>query len=181
MSWPQLKLWLKDHANAIYKDLNAEADQRTIMELEENIGVLLPKSFKNYLQSNNGQFGTTGPVLMQDWELMNIKFIIKTWQMHNDIYDEENNYKREDQSQKTVPYWRDSKWVPFANNGAGDYLCLDLNPGPKGVVGQIIIFWHTNSIRQVIARDWDQLLDQFLKDLKEEKYAYIDNNKLIKK
>ncbi len=34
--------------------------------------------------------------------------------------------------------WWDSRWLPFAEDGGGNTKCIDLDPGPAGVRGQII-------------------------------------------
>lgn len=170
-NWLQLKEWLRNNANSMYEDLNSGADQGIVHELEKMIKTALPESFKVYLKSNNGQFGRTGPVLMQDWELMGIEFIIKTWKKQNEIFAEEN-YVRKDETEKTQSFWWDEKWLPIASNGGGDYLCIDLNPGSKGKLGQIIVFWHSNPFRKVIANSWDELLAIFISDLLNQKYRY---------
>jgi len=36
--------------------------------------------------------------------------------------------------------WWNKKWVPFAEDGGGNLLCIDLDPAPQGVSGQIIGF-----------------------------------------
>jgi cell wall assembly regulator SMI1 len=36
--------------------------------------------------------------------------------------------------------WWNKKWVPFAEDGGGNLLCIDLDPGEQGVSGQIIGF-----------------------------------------
>ena len=36
--------------------------------------------------------------------------------------------------------WWNKKWVPFAEDGGGNLLCIDLDPAEQGVSGQIIGF-----------------------------------------
>jgi len=38
--------------------------------------------------------------------------------------------------------WWSTKWIPFAENGGGNYLCVDLSPAKGGVKGQIISHNH---------------------------------------
>ena len=38
--------------------------------------------------------------------------------------------------------WWNSAWIPFADNGGGDYLCLDLAPMACGNPGQVIAMRH---------------------------------------
>ncbi len=33
-------------------------------------------------------------------------------------------------------------WLVFGSNGAGDRVAIDLTPGPRGNIGQVIMIWH---------------------------------------
>ena len=41
-------------------------------------------------------------------------------------------------SGKLAKVWWHAGWVPFAVDGCGNMVCVDLAPGPKGVVGQLV-------------------------------------------
>ncbi|MBD8033070.1 SMI1/KNR4 family protein [Solibacillus sp. Sa1YVA6] len=43
---------------------------------------------------------------------------------------------------KPFKFLWNSKWIPIANNGGGDYLCIDNNLYEAGAVGQVLYFWH---------------------------------------
>ena len=49
-------------------------------------------------------------------------------------------------------------WVPFADNGAGDYLCVDLAPAAGGTVGQIIVHGHETGRHHVLAASLGEYL-----------------------
>lgn len=61
--------------------------------------------------------------------------------------------------------WFSPKWLPFASNGGGDYLCLDLAPTKTGKKGQIICFIHDSPERpklaDSIAEFFDRLADSY--------------------
>lgn len=44
-------------------------------------------------------------------------------------------------------------WIAFGDNGGGDRLAVDLTPGPRGHVGQIIILSHEQSIGASLVAD----------------------------
>ena len=46
--------------------------------------------------------------------------------------------------------WWNSGWIPFASNGGGDHLCLDLSPAKGGNVGQIIRIRHDDPARALM-------------------------------
>ncbi|MFF2092141.1 SMI1/KNR4 family protein [Paenibacillus sp. NPDC058174] len=43
------------------------------------------------------------------------------------------------------------RWIPFAEDGGGSYLAIELDPGKKGVYGQIITIDHNSDFSYVIA------------------------------
>lgn len=46
-------------------------------------------------------------------------------------------------------WWRPG-WRPFAINGGGDHLCLDLEGTFTGHAGQLIDHWHNDEARPVV-------------------------------
>ncbi|KAI4640767.1 hypothetical protein J4E93_008359 [Alternaria ventricosa] len=49
-------------------------------------------------------------------------------------------------------------WIPLARDWGGNYLAVDLAPGPNGQWGQIIIFGRDYDTKYVVARSWGALL-----------------------
>lgn len=56
-------------------------------------------------------------------------------------------------------------WIPLARDWGGNYLAIDLAPGPAGKWGQIIIFGRDYDCKYVIARSWAAFLAIFADDL----------------
>ncbi|MNI81863.1 SMI1 / KNR4 family protein [compost metagenome] len=57
-----------------------------------------------------------------------------------------------------------AKWIPIAENGGGDYLCLDTDPSDVGVVGQVLYFWHDWGKRSVEGRNLFEFIEICLKE-----------------
>jgi len=51
----------------------------------------------------------------------------------------------------THALWWHPGWLPCATNESGDYLVLDLEPPQGGVPGQLVLFDHADSCREVVA------------------------------
>ncbi|KAL1793660.1 hypothetical protein ACET3X_008642 [Alternaria dauci] len=49
-------------------------------------------------------------------------------------------------------------WIPLARDWGGNYLAVDLAPGPSGTWGQIIIYGRDYDCKYVVARSWGALL-----------------------
>ena len=62
------------------------------------------------------------------------------------------------------PVYFDPGWIPLTDDSGGNYIAVDLNPGPKGRRGQVIIFGRDDQFHPVLALSWGQ----FLTDLAEE-------------
>jgi cell wall assembly regulator SMI1 len=71
----------------------------------------------------------------------------------------------------TQPVWWSPGWVPVADNGGGDYFCLDLAPGKGGVVGQVILFGHEGTDQRRVAKSLAAWLDKLARGFAAGKYV----------
>jgi cell wall assembly regulator SMI1 len=53
-------------------------------------------------------------------------------------------------------------WIPFAGFYSTDYFALDFDPGPKGTVGQVILFSTDEATRTCVAPSFDEFLSKML-------------------
>lgn len=56
------------------------------------------------------------------------------------------------------PVWWWPKWIPFMENGGGDYLCVDMDPTLSGNLGQIVIYYHDETFRRKDAQGIGEML-----------------------
>lgn len=56
-------------------------------------------------------------------------------------------------------------WIPLARDWGGNHLAIDLDPGPAGKWGQVIIFGRDYDCKYVVARSWAAFLAIFADDL----------------
>lgn len=54
------------------------------------------------------------------------------------------------------------RWVPIIQDHGGNYIGVDLEAGPSGLVGQIIVFGRDEYDMFVLADDWEDFLDLIL-------------------
>lgn len=57
------------------------------------------------------------------------------------------------------PVYASAAWLPFASDGAGNHLALDLAPGASGTPGQVITFGPDEAVRYVLAPSVAAFLD----------------------
>jgi len=118
--------------------VNAPATLQEIQYLEESLDVDLPHSFKKYLLTFNGQINKHHgdlPLLGYN-NFLSIDEIIKTWNMMNELFDDEDRIDWVNENKIKPVIWS-RKWIPFTDFEASDRLVIDLEPGKNGRVGQI--------------------------------------------
>jgi cell wall assembly regulator SMI1 len=55
--------------------------------------------------------------------------------------------------------------VPFASNGGGDSMCLDMAPTARGTGGQVISMNHETGVRQRLAPSFAEFLNRLVECL----------------
>ncbi len=125
-------------------DRVAPATTRRLVALEKRVGHPLPTDLREFLtgldfrfqfEFNFGSLDCTN--IGGSWKRMTThlrKGTYAGWVEAREI--EANNPGiRERVIQKC---WWNEGWLPFAEDSCGNLKCVDLSPGPRGVVGQIV-------------------------------------------
>lgn len=160
--WRKIEAYLGTHNAELLADLNPPATDAEIHELEFFIGTTLPVDFVASLKIHNGQKGKADG-LFDDYEFLSVARILDAWLFWKKIYDSSRFNDGEVQPGIGVKSdWWNLKWVPFAYNGCGDYLCLDLAPASSGVRGQVITVWHDDGARKSKANSFSTWLDEYI-------------------
>ena len=131
--WERIEIWLKRYAPNILSGFQPGATDEELEHAEAVLGVELPEDLKAWYRLHNG---SNGRFFLDGWYLLNVKNLVASWQMGQDLSGGEDL-----EVPPAGPIRRVSwhpRWVPFMSDGSGDYLCLDLAPGPGGQVGQVI-------------------------------------------
>ncbi len=160
--WQRLEAWLKTHNPALLADLKPPASDADIQELEQKLGVKLPEDFVECLKVHDGQRGG-GEWLFSGSEFLSSKRILEEWAIWKDLLDGGDFDGVEAEPGKGIkPVWWSPKWIPFTYNGAGDHLCLDLDPTSQGCSGQVITLWHDDGARKKKADSFTQWFAEFV-------------------
>lgn len=51
------------------------------------------------------------------------------------------------------------KWLPVIHDGGNNFIGIDLDPGPNGIKGQVIVYGRDEDDRFVVAKSWEAFLD----------------------
>lgn len=134
---------LKSHysaqlGNDISYYLIQPATTQEIQTLEDQIGSELPNNIRDYFIDNETR------ILIEDgYETLEFSTVLeksasKISQLERGDFN--NLVERVDGEPSTQMknIWWSKKWIPIAADGGGNLLCIDLDPGSNGILGQII-------------------------------------------
>jgi cell wall assembly regulator SMI1 len=71
------------------------------------------------------------------------------------------------------PRWWRSGWVPFPDNGAGDYLCLDMTAEDGGTPGQVLQFYHDWENRPIRSPSMEAWLKELVSSMESSAVKWV--------
>jgi len=162
--WERIKAALKQRGPKVLKALQRGATEAQLKKLEKTCDCKLPPDFRAAYQLHNGQKPASDPLFpaefpVGDYELLPLDGILREWNAWNELAD-----SGEFKGQKSAPEkgirsdWWHPGWIPFAANGGGDSICLDLAPAKGGAIGQVITMNHDSPERLVLAKSLAEYL-----------------------
>jgi len=166
-AWERIEKWYAEK-NPDYK-LPAGAAVADITAVETHLGFALPEELKASLMRHNGA---------HYWlhiELLSAKRIKDEWSVRAGLVDngtfdgckgEENEFLQKS--------WFNKSWILIDTDCISNGACLDLNPGPKGKVGQIIYFDHEMGPSGPRFPDFAAYLEDAADLLESGKYQVVD-------
>jgi cell wall assembly regulator SMI1 len=170
VSWVRIHEAFEPKSSAHLKSLAKPAASAAVTKLEALFGVKLPDDFKESLAIHDGQkpgaeVGEFPGFYLSDdtgsYYLMGCKAITRDWKMLRSVKkcgDYDGRKAKPDRGVRDE--WWHLLWIPFAANGGGDYLCLDLAPAPRGTCGQVIGVVHDAPGRKILAKSFTEWLQR---------------------
>ena len=166
--WQIIITWLKQNALPVFNDLLSGVDASELSAAENKIGAPFPEDLKKSLSIYNGQEGGAAP-LLENWQLVSVEGIVKNWELLKRVSEK---WQGGDAAKETS--WN-NKMIPILYNGAGDFMCINLDKGNK-TYGEIKIYSHIEGLdKKVQARSYKELLEIFASNLEAGKYKYEDD------
>jgi cell wall assembly regulator SMI1 len=163
--------------------LEADSDVKALEALTKSE---MPEEFVELYSLTNGQVFDSPPFFFGSYELMSLDRISEAWKMLNKVYLEGKFVRSEGEAQSKVKdLWWHPKWIPIAENFAGDMICVDLFPSDTGTHGQVIEFIHDDTPRKHLGNRIVDFLGEYEQGLRSGKYemhpewkVIVDTNKL---
>ncbi len=155
----RLDQWLETHLPELHADLAPGATDAAIAEFEQQVGRAFPESLKALYRWHDGQRVevNTGP--FYGLIFLSLADARKHWASWLEIIEESSAEDLADLSafSKSVKpgvvkaLYASRYWIPFAYDYGGNHLGVDLDPGERGTVGQVINFGRDEDDKFVLA------------------------------
>lgn len=150
---------LKAHAPEIKKALKKRAAEATLAAFEKTIGESLPDDLRQLYLVHDGQKADADGLFPEEFAnldapfaLLSIKEATAAWTEWKELLDGGEFKKQKSQPDAGIRAdWWNPKWIPFATDGGGDLLCVDLAPAKGGKKGQVILHQHASNDRNLLA------------------------------
>lgn len=174
-TWQRIEAWIEAQASPLRAALGPPASEQDLRRAEQALRVELPETFKDLYRVHDGERGYVG--LLGGRELLSIERILDEWNVWKGLLDGGDFVGIESQPEGPIRRdWWNPRWIPISHNGAGDHLCLDLDPASGGIRGQIIEFWHDAAERRVVAPGIGELMEGLATDLEAGRYVWREGS-----
>jgi cell wall assembly regulator SMI1 len=173
-SWQRLKAWFAQHLPVVIRSLRRGATAKKIRSVERALGRKLPEDLVESYRLHDGQEYPLfdAPGLVYGLPLLPLTNCLREWRHWKEAREgDEDGMRSLDAGCVSFPdgavrqLYTHTAWVPVSEDCGGNNLGIDLDPGPKGTAGQVIVFGRDDDDNHcVLAASWGQ----FLTDLAEE-------------
>lgn len=169
--WARIEAVLRVTEPELLATLAAGATHEAIQEAEARLGVALPPDVcESYsIHNGSGEFGLLpseyyAAVSVPLEPLHSLDEIVREWQMWQE-WSQKYSSDESVSSEGPIKFIRHNpRWLPVSWDGGGGNLCIDLDPGPQGVMGQVIYLDHLDPVC-VAAVSWRTFLESFAERL----------------
>jgi cell wall assembly regulator SMI1 len=164
-SWTRIIEWLRVNGPADCLDVFPAAPRDQIVSTAAEIGIVFPDQLVEFYERLDG--AESGSVLpspdddLMAFDPMPLEEVSLHWAGQKELvkigqFDDCTPLS----AAEIQNVWWDTGWIPFASNGAGDYLCVDTAPTAAGHCGQIISHSHETGEHRLLSPSLaDYLLD----------------------
>ena len=151
-AWTRIENWLEQNAPSVTLSTGAPAAE--IQALESVMNLTFPEGLRTSLLRHNGVDEPNWP----KGTLNSLGDIKHEWGIWTNPTQEEaeQGVGEEDKIQKC---WFSKSWIPIDADGAGNGACVDLKPGPAGIMGQIIDMDHETGPNGPLFSDYAYYLE----------------------
>ncbi|MEV0173191.1 SMI1/KNR4 family protein [Streptomyces sp. NPDC050803] len=122
-SWTRIEAWLADNAPRTFAELAPPAEPEAIALAEQATGLAFPRPLTESLLRHDGT--GIGVLLPPFWMMLSTEQIADAWRTRTTISGPGRPDADEGDPEGEYGPWWHRQWIPFAADGAGDYLVID--------------------------------------------------------
>ena len=170
-AWDRIDAWYKQ--NAPKYELPKGATDAELDELAKKLNVTLPEELRVSLKRHNGFEDGKWPKGC----LCSADRVPKEWEVWTDCLRDGDFDDEEVESDGTFQAkWWVEAWVPIDADGGGNGFVIDLAPGPKGKIGQILFMDHEAGPSGPTHPDYAAYLEEIADQLEKGRYVMTEDN-----
>ncbi|RYE01286.1 MAG: beta-1 3-glucan biosynthesis protein [Sphingobacteriales bacterium] len=169
----KIESWLQANLPEVASDLQPGAAQNELQHFVTSLGINVPDEFLCLYAWHNGQ---EMKVISGPWYGLNflpLHRVLQECLMWRQVLQEssEESLRKLSSQMSSTPdgfvkmEYANEKWIPFAYDGAGNYLGVDLDPDERGAYGQVINFGRDEERKIAISPSIGSFLTWFLDEL----------------
>lgn len=172
--WARIDAWIRQHAPDEVEHLRSPASNRRMNHLEDTTGLRLPPEMEASYKIHDGYwvelfwFGD-----LYGGVLSSLQALTSDWLLRREISADCNFETTVTEPQGPIkPQKWNLAWLPITDASNGNHFCVDLDPPPGGVVGQIFWFDRVEGPIQVVANGFNEWLESYASDLESGRIVY---------
>ena len=154
--WNMIEAWLQIAAPESLAHLYTGATEQQLQATETALGFSLPGDLNASWSLHNG----TAAFFFGRWGFLTLEQMLRAYQ-----------------AQQGIEEWPPT-YLPFAEDGAGGYLCVDMERS-KGKPLERIVFFDYELGERFVAPDFWGLLSAFVNDLEDGEYGVDESGRLV--
>ena len=177
-SWNTYKEMLFEKMPQLSETLNEGASAKDISGAENTIGVRFPEYLKELYLTNNGDDNEAMCGMIMGLHFLSLDSLLNEWMGLKKIADDpkiNNSGSFSSTPMASIKRcYADAKWIPFCTDGSGNFIGIDLAPGPNGKAGQIINFGRDEGNKAVLAKDLNAFFERLIRIIKSDDFHIAD-------
>ena len=175
-AWRRLDAWFGNNAPAAAKALHPGADDDLLNAYEQLTEQELPEDVRQWFRIHNGQADPYRPNfsgLIFGLQILSLKESFEQWKANQGPpLTEEIDYAKTFPPNAIRIGCRFPGWIPLTQDAGGNFLGVDLNPGPAGHRGQVINFGSDEIDKFVVASSWAEIIELVATEYERSKVEY---------
>jgi cell wall assembly regulator SMI1 len=181
-AWSRIERWARKHLPELLDGLAKGASPKQIATLERTLGQELPEELRESFALHDGQDKEGQPTgLVFGLPLLPLAEVARHWKTWSGLVAENDELR---DGMKSLPAgaiqldYANTGWIPLTFDWGGNHLGVDLAPGPKGTVGQVIVFGRDETTKCVAATSWGAFLTDLADQLEAGNFTITPDRQL---